>query len=785
MSVDTLPVTEPEITTEPRRRRPLPASVLATLLLVGLTGLGVVSMVTFAPPDAAPAGISPAEFSAGRAAAHVDQIAQRPHPVGTAEHERVRQYIVDAATAAGAEVTVESAEVTRPDWGSPFPSALVHNVVATVPGNAPAVSGGKALLLVAHYDSVPVGPGASDDGAAVSAMLETMRALRAGGGVDNDVVFLFSDGEELGALGATAFIDRHGVDGFGAVLNWEARGSSGPVLMFETGAGNLPLVDAFADASSRPIANSLAYEVYRRLPNGTDFTSFLNAGATGLNAAFIEGVHDYDAPTDTPARLSKDSMQHHGESMLGMIHELGSTDLRTMSGSNAVYFDLFARLLVVYPSGWAVGFAVVSLAVLCGLVVVGARRSALRARGVLAVAGVGVGTAAAIGVLCFGLWSVVMGLRPEFATLPLSEPYGRAGFTAGFAVITVAVLLLAAQLLRGRPLAELVAGGLTLLGVLLAASVVAVPGASYLVQWPLAAGLPALWFVLGGHRAGLVLTAAAPAVAVVLFIPMLHSLLVTLGVALAGIAMALAALAGLLLFPLLAQLPRPRLTAGGTAAIAVTVLFTSVGAAGFSAEEPRPDSLVYATEADGTARWLSGDPAPDAWTDDVLGDEPGTVDATRYFPNFPGEELLAAPAPEVPIAPPTLTVLADTTDGPNRTVRFHVASQRAAWRLQVRLPAAPLRSCVIAGTRLTGDALTKDADVTGGVVFRHFGVDDGFDVECVVDAGVRLPVEVIDYSVGLPDDVADLVGPRPDGTVQAPFGSRPEDSAVAREVITL
>jgi hypothetical protein len=220
------------------------------------------------------------------------------------------------------------------------------------------------------------------------------------------------------------------------------------------------------------------------------------------------------------------------------------------------------------------------------------------------------------------------------------------------------------------------------------------------------------------------------------------------------------------------------------AAAAVTVLVVSTGTAGFSAADPRPDSLVYARDG-GTARWLSGDPEPDAWTDDALGTDPGTTDATRYFPNFPDDQLLSAPAPAVSLTPPALTVLADTTDGPQRTVRFHVESRRGAWRLQVRLPAEPLRSCVLAGSRLTGPALTKDADLTDGVVFRHFGIDGGFDVECVADAGVRLPVEVIDYTTGLPTEVEALVGSRPDGTVGSPFGDRPEDSTVVREVVTL
>ncbi|MDE2150286.1 MAG: M20/M25/M40 family metallo-hydrolase, partial [Gammaproteobacteria bacterium] len=76
----------------------------------------------------------------------------------------------------------------------------VNDVIATLPGREDA-----ALLLVAHYDSVPAGPGVGDDLSGVATMLEIARALRAGPTPQASVIFLFSDGEEEGLLGASAF----------------------------------------------------------------------------------------------------------------------------------------------------------------------------------------------------------------------------------------------------------------------------------------------------------------------------------------------------------------------------------------------------------------------------------------------------------------------------------------------------------------------------------------------------------------------------------------------------
>jgi hypothetical protein len=48
-----------------------------------------------ATPPAPVAATAPAtEFSAERAMAHVREIAQRPHPAGSADNARVREYVV-------------------------------------------------------------------------------------------------------------------------------------------------------------------------------------------------------------------------------------------------------------------------------------------------------------------------------------------------------------------------------------------------------------------------------------------------------------------------------------------------------------------------------------------------------------------------------------------------------------------------------------------------------------------------------------------------------------------
>lgn len=768
--------------------------VLTGVLLTVLAALGFLAVGALEPPPARSADAPVEEFSAGRANDHLNAIAQRPHPLGSDDHARVRQYIVDTAMSLGADVRVETGHVTQPRWGNPFRSAEVHNVIATVPGSAPDTSGGKALLIAAHYDSVPTGPGAGDDAAAVAAMLETMRALRDSGGVRNDLVFLFTDGEELGLLGARRFVARHEMGDFGAVLNWEARGSGGPVLMFETSTGNHPLVAALADADTRLVSNSLAYEVYRRMPNNSDFTEFRDAGAAGMNGAFIEGITDYHSASDTPANLNRNSMQHHGELMLSLSRILGGSDLRTMKGADAVYFDLFSAVLVHYPTGAAVALAVLSVAAVGALMVWGTRRGTLSVRGVLATSGSVFAAMIVTGVLAFGLWWLVMLVRPELGHLPLSQPHSPGGFAAGFALLTGTVLLLTATLLRYRRSSELLAGVLLVLCLLLAVSVVTVPGASYVLQWPVVAALPALWWWTrrereGRDHTGALLAAVSSAVTVVLFAPLVHNLLVALGVSLAWAAMVFAVLGAGLLLPLLVRLPRSGLLAAVCGLIAVAVLGTSVLTTGFSKEEPRPNAVVYARDlsptAEREAQWLSGDPVPDEWTLPVLGQAPEQIDAGSYYPEFSGRDMLTAPAPAVDLMPPTVEVLQDSTSGGTRTLRLRVDSPRQAWKLQVRLPVARLHACVVGGERLDARDLEIDAQATGGAVFQYFGAHSGVELTCEVDTAGELPIEVTDYTVGLPAEIATLLKPRPDDTVPVSYGVGISDGAVVRDVVIL
>lgn len=260
--------------------RLLPRPVAALAGLVILAALTLLSLYSVTPPAARPASAPAGDFSAARAFAHVQQYATAPHPVGAATNDTVRDYLVATLRGYGLQTEVqdtlgiEQHDSSIGGGGGAVSMAHVRNVVAVLPGAAPT----GRVILVAHYDSVQNGPGANDDGAGVSSILEVARALTATGFTPrNDIVFVLTDAEEACLCGAEAFAgqDTYAKKG-GVVLNLEARGGSGPPIMFETSDGNAKLVDVYGRYAPHPVGTSFAVEVYRILPNDTDFTAFMH-----------------------------------------------------------------------------------------------------------------------------------------------------------------------------------------------------------------------------------------------------------------------------------------------------------------------------------------------------------------------------------------------------------------------------------------------------------------------------------------------------------------------------
>lgn len=347
-------------------------------LLLVLLPLAIVLALTVwrvngVPPRGASAPAN--EFSSARAMNVLRELLaeQVPHPVGTAANKRVRARLEAKFRELGYDVGVQR----RFACSSSASCAMVENVYATPPG----ASRGNIVILTGHYDSVPAGPGASDDGQGIATMLEVARAIR-GETFRNRVAFLATDGEEIGLAGAEAFVaDPQRMRDVKAVISVEMRGTYGGSTMFETSEGNRWLIRHLGNALATPQASSVFYSIYKLLPNDTDVTVFKRAGLAAVNYGAIRGVNWYHTPFDDLAHASPRTLQHHGENALATLRALADADLDART-SDATYFDILGFFLVWWPQEWTLWIAIVSLIAL----VVAVRRTNPRAMtfGVLA-----------------------------------------------------------------------------------------------------------------------------------------------------------------------------------------------------------------------------------------------------------------------------------------------------------------------------------------------------------------------------------------------------------------
>jgi hypothetical protein len=303
-------------------------------------------------------------FSAVRAQAALDRLLgpQRPHPLGSAAQAAVRARIVDEFAALGIPARTYRA-FTCNSWRgfARVPCGTVTDLIAEVmPGQ------GRAVVMLAHYDSVPAGPGAADDAAGVAAVLESARALRASGrGSLHPVIALITDGEEAGLLGAKAFLQNAALRSqVGAVVNVEARGTAGPSLLFQTSPGDARLVGLYATHVRAVAGSSLYAEIYRRLPNDTDLTLFIRDGFAGFNFAFIDGVRYYHSALDTRRHLGAASLQMQGDSLLGVVRALENTPYAALRATDAAYLSIFNSFMPRVPVGWTVPLAMAALALI-------------------------------------------------------------------------------------------------------------------------------------------------------------------------------------------------------------------------------------------------------------------------------------------------------------------------------------------------------------------------------------------------------------------------------------
>ena len=723
---------------------------------LGLLALCAFSILrTVRPPRPVPATAPDTVFSSERAMRHVEQIAQRPHAMGTADHDRVRDYIVDQLSALGLQPQIQNVTAIGTRYRE---AGRVQNIVARLAGSE---QGSKAVLIMAHYDGVEAGPAAADDGAGTAAILETLRALRARKQpLPHDVIALITDGEESGLLGAAVFVREHPwAKDVAVVLNFEARGTTGRSLMFETGPGNLNVARALRrdrDAS----AGSVTAVIYRTLPNDTDLSELAVLGLPALNFAFADGVERYHTTQDDVAHLNPGSLQHHGSQMLTMVRTFASEPLPRARTGDGVFFDLPIVGLVVYPQQLELPLALLAL-VLVGILVFRVRRGVIT--GVLA---------SLVALALSGALGWLIGRR-------LEGPEMWSGlYASALALLALSVTAACRALaMRWSSPRGLHTGALIVWLVLALGLSSKVPGTGYLFTWPLLFAAGAALLVQGRVVAEWV----AAAVSLFILAGFTYGVsVVLLGIVAPGaiVLCVMTSLIALLLAPTRAVImDAARWWSAACLALAgaMSLLLASVTVHP-SVGHPLRSTLVYAENTDSSDAWLGAPGSPtDAWTRSVIGNDSSvrtpawTTSIFGFAVPFTGHEVQ-----RVALGAPDAILIADTMMNGARRVVLRVSAPQGTTGLVMRARGAKVLTASIDG-RVVDTTRYRSAgrprDHANDWVMQYWAVPDtGAIVALSIPPGGHIDFDLAARHPGLPSIPGVTIPPRSPDVVPSQTG---------------
>jgi hypothetical protein len=715
---------------------------------------------------------------------HLRLIAREPRPVGSPANARVRDYLLAELTALGLRPEVQRATIFRSDDGVIAP---IENVLVRLPGTAST----RAVLIVGHYDSVVGAPGVGDNGIAVAAMLETLRALQAGPPLRNDTIFLFDDGEEPGMLGARAFVEQHPwAQDVGVVFDFDADTPTGPTVLLWTSPRDGWVVGEVARAMPGLLASSIDNQDKREQDNN-DLHVFAAAGLTGAHLNTVGGKTTYHSPRDSLATLDPRSLQDRGEIMLALARHFGDLPIGATAADDASFYSLYGWAILRYPATWALPLALLAAFVVAAGLALGLRRRQLAGRdlalGLLAVPLVSLAAA----LVAHLAWLAILAAHPESRIFGEGDFYGRGVYLVGLYALTVALgLALWPWLDRRIGALNLVAAALGWAAALALLFALTGQGEAVVATWPALAGTLALAALamdpMGNGRRQRGLRVAA--------------LLLGMPVAIGFFGLALGQIVGdnypagpalpVALLTLLLALLAPQVTLaarvgrgwlpalGALLGIGLIALATVTGGTG--ANRPRHESLIYLLNpADGAAHWLSLDAAPGAWTNQILTDGAAPRTVEELFGIAGDDQLLSSRAPVVPLSAPELVVLGEERQGNEWTLRLRLASPRGAYRaFLLPGPGVQFLAAGVAGQPLQ-DLGDQQVRIDG---LPATGLE--LTLRLRADGPVRLTL--VDQSAGLPDLTAMGLPPRPATTMPHPAPEWAQgDPTLVRRSITL
>jgi hypothetical protein len=626
------------------------------------------------------------EFSTKRALSIVKEISKKPHFVGSKNHEVIANYLQKELKDLGLETSVQEG-FTMTEKGTLVKS---KNIVATIKGSKK----NKALLLLSHYDSAPhsYSKGASDDASGIATILESIRAfLHNKTPHKNDIIILFTDAEELGLNGAALFVTQHKLaKEVGLVLNFEARGSSGPsYMLMETNDGNAKMVDAFQDGNvSYPVSNSLMYSIYKMLPNDTDLTVFREEGKIqGFNFAFIDSHFNYHTAQDNYENLDPKTLAHQGSYLFPLLNYFSNADLTDFnSADNKVYFNV-PFSFVSYPFGWIFPMLIVAFGLFFFFVFVGLGKRALHLDETIKGFVPLFGSLVTAGLVTYIGWKILLSFYPQYNNILHGFTYNGHDYIYAFVSLTLAICFLFYQNngKRNPEMDQMVAPLFVWLLINLGIAI-KLQGAGFLII-PVIASSLMLGFYILTQKSSWVLNCLLAIPTLIILVPFIQMFPVGLGLKILFGSAILTVLTFTLLLPVFGSYAKKGIWAIVFILVSIGFFIKAHLFSDYTNEKAKPNSLVYILDADANkANWATYDTYLDEWTKIYLGENPKSATAlnsNKLYSKYGSQYTFMTEAPLKKIPKPTIEFLRDTVNGNQHLYKIKITPNRSVNRYDI------------------------------------------------------------------------------------------------------
>ncbi len=714
------------------------------------------------------------EFSTQRALEQVKNISKEPHFVGSENHDVVANYLVKELQKMGLEASIQEG-FSFSDWGT---LTKCKNILARIKGTK---SDNKALLLLSHYDSAPhsYSQGASDAGSGVATILESLRAfVYTKKPHKNDIIILFSDGEELGLNGAALFVTQHKwAKEVGLVLNFEARGSSGPsYMLMETNGGNAGLVKEFAIANPKfPVSNSLMYSIYKMLPNDTDLTVFRKVGnIQGYNFAFIDGHFNYHTAQDDINHLNTKTLEQQGEYLMPLLNYFSNAYLKApQTNEDDVYFTI-PFTFISYPFSWVLPMVIIAFVLLLILVFIGIGKRIIIGKEIWRGFIPFLSSIIVSGLITFFGWKLLLKVYPQYNDLLNGFTYNGHDYIAAFVLLSLAICFAFYQKFSVKKVTMNHFIAPLFIWILINGLIAFfLKGAGFLII-PVFSGLIMLASFVLTQKSNWKLNLFLSIPALLIIAPFIEMFPIGLGLKLLFGSAILTVLTFGLLLPVFSSFRRKGMSSLLLFIMAIGFFAKANYESGYELGKAKSNSLLYVLDADtNKAFWATYDTNLDEWTKVYLGQNPkeaGKLNAIPLPSKYKTIFSFMADAPMKEIAKPTVEFLKDSISGTNRYLKIRITPNRKVNRYDIFANEnLVIQNFKANGMKLLGQKTSK-YERKGKHILSYYVVDQlPLEIEFSVPSSSVLDMDLMESSFDLMNNPLFAMAKRAHWMMPTPF----------------